>query len=110
MAKQSTSGRRSSRYLVILILLCLALIALLNLRARLTGVHQIDGIAGVLLGLYTAAQPVANILDLVLYGRYDSVRASFRQAGRFYWSLNGLVVLVAWATISTSLLRYSAIL
>lgn len=103
-------ARRRIRSLIVLILACLVYTALLQFRLRLTGIHQVDGILGVLLGLYSASQPAANILDLILYGRYESVRASFRQAGRGYWAINFLVLLAGWAVISTSLLRYSALL
>ena len=103
------SGRRGEGLLILLTLLCLGYAALLHFHLRLTNIHQIDGILGVLLGLYSASQPAANILDLVLYGRYESVRASFRQASRAYWTLNLLVLFAGWAVISTSLLRYSAL-
>ena len=104
------TGRHTAGYLVALILLCLVYTALLHFHIRLTGIHQIDGILGVLLGLYSASQPAANILDLVLYGQFESVRASFRQATRAYWALNLVVLLAGWAVISTSLLRYSALI
>ncbi len=108
-----TIARRKTNYLVILILFCLMYTALLHFHLQLTGTHQIDGILGVLLGLFAASQPAANILDLVLYGRYESVRRSFayatRAATRAYWTINLLVLLAGWIVISTSLLRYSAL-
>jgi hypothetical protein len=107
MRKQT--GRRNSGYLLVLILLCLGYSAWLHFHYPLTGTHQIDGILGVLLGLFSASQPAANILDLVLYGQYESVRLSLRQATRTYWTLNLLLLLAGWIVISTSLLRYSAL-
>ncbi len=102
-------GRRSFGYLIVLILLCLGYAAVLHFHFLLTGIHQMDGIIGVLLGLYSAAQPAANILDLVLFGQYDSVRASFRKVGAPYWGLNLFVLFAGWVVISISMLRYSAL-
>ncbi|MBE0697107.1 MAG: hypothetical protein IH586_09300 [Anaerolineaceae bacterium] len=104
---KKTSGWSRKGFLILLILLCLGYAALLHLHVHLTRTHQIDGIFGVLLGLYSAAQPAANILDLLLYGRYESVRDSYRQAGRIFWILNLLVFFASWVVISASLLRYS---
>ncbi len=94
-------------FLVVLVGLCLGYTALLQMHLPLTGAYQIDGILGVLLGLFAAAQPAANLLDIILFGRYASVQTSLRQAGPAYWGMNVLVLLAAWVVISTSLLRYS---
>jgi hypothetical protein len=104
--KKSFSWSREG-FLVLLILCCLGYAAVLHFHLRLTGTHQIDGILGVLLGLYSASRPAANILDLILYGRYESVRVSYRLAGRTFWTLNLLVLFAGWVVISSSLLRYS---
>ncbi len=99
--------KRGVSFLIVLVVLCLGYSALLHLHLPLTGAHQVDGILGVLLGLFAAAQPAANLLDIILFGRYASVQASLRQAGPAYWGMNVIVLLAAWAVISTSLLRYS---
>jgi hypothetical protein len=105
-----SSSRPKLGFLVILVVLCLAYAVLLQLHIHLTGTAQVDGIIGVLLGLYAASQPASNILDLILYGRYESVRATYRQASRTFWFLNLLVLFAGWVVISSSLLRYSHLL
>jgi hypothetical protein len=102
-----SSGRPKEGLLVVLVLLCFGYAALMQFHLRLSGTAQIDGIFGVLLGLYSASQPASNILDLILYGRYESVRATYRHASRRFWLLNLFVLLAGWAVISSSLLRYS---
>lgn len=95
-------------FLAGLILVGIAFSLLLHFHVRLTGTHQIDGILGVLLGLYTCAQPAANVLDIVLYGRYLPAHEQSERSRIYWWGLNILVLFVGWIVIVTSLLRYSA--
>ncbi len=100
---------RSTSALIGLIGLGLVYSSLLHFGARLTGVHQVDGILGVMLGLFTSAQPAANVLDIILYGRYLPRRAHSLRARYAWWGLNGVVLLVGWWVIVNSLLRYSGL-
>jgi hypothetical protein len=98
---------RDVRSLVFMILLCGLYSIVLRLHVPLTGIHQLDGIFGVLLGLYTSSQPVANVLDIILYGRYLTVRSPSRRSLAAWWALNILSGLAGLVAIVTSLLRYS---
>jgi len=96
--------------LIGLILVMLAYSGLLYLHFPLTGIHQLDGILGVLLGLYACTHPAANVIDLLFYARGAQLQGLSKQAYVLWWMLNGLVLLTGWMVISLSLLRFSALL
>jgi len=81
---------------------------LLYYRQTITGKPQIDGILGVLLGLYTCSIPAANALDKLLYGRYAPAEDTSRTAVIFWWGLNGLALLAGLLVMVVSLIRYTA--
>ena len=62
----------------------------------ITGQNKIDGIIGVLLGLYTFSNPTANLLDMILYGRYEPYRGWTRQQNLRWVAANVLVMVVAY--------------
>jgi hypothetical protein len=103
------SQPRNRNLLTSLILLGLFYSLLLHFQVRLTGVQQIDGIAGVLLGLFTCAQPAANVLNILLFGRYASPQKVSQRDRAIWCGLNAAVLLVGLIVIVSSLLRYSAI-
>ncbi len=94
--------------LILLILLGLGYSALLVLRIPLTGERQIDGIVGVLLGLYISSHPAANTLDMLFFARGALMQGLSRRAYAAWWALNGLTLLCGWYTIFAALLRYTA--
>jgi hypothetical protein len=101
--------RQNVKWLIVLIMLGIIYSSLLHFDVHLTGIHQIDGILGILLGLYSCAQPAANALDAILYGRYYDPRTKLSRRANFYWwGLNILILLVGWQAIVTGLLTYSA--
>jgi hypothetical protein len=89
-------------------LLAAGYIILLALYPALTGSLKRDGILSVLLGLYICSHPVANVLDVVLFGRYTWRQGSSMAAEVFWWGLNLLVVLAGWFVIYIGMLRFSA--
>jgi hypothetical protein len=97
---------RSSRTLVLLILAGLAYSGLLRLHVIVTGVARIDGILGVMLGLYAGAQPALHLIDALFY-RESSDGREPRWTILGWWGLNLMVLLAAMTVIFTSLLRYS---
>ena len=102
-------SRRSQNHLLlgILILLGILYCSLLYFHVRLTPVHQWDGILGVLLGLFTSAQPAANALDQILFGR-DRPELNLSWQSAPWWTFNLVVLLVGWVDIVMALLRYTA--
>ena len=100
--------RGKIRFLGGLILLGLIYSGWLHFHFRLTGIQQLDGVFGVLLGIYTCAHPAANLLDMALYHHGLPGPISSKSAYVRWWALNIAVVLVGWVTIVTGLLRFSA--
>ena len=58
---------RNTAVLWALILLGIAYSSLLYYGRRLTGTDKVDGIIGVLLGLYICSHPAANVVDLLFF-------------------------------------------
>lgn len=106
--KAKKGASRSFWPLLVLILLAFAYGEVMTLGFPVTGTPRLDGIIGVLLGLYAASHPAANMLDLLFFAR-DQLRAGM--SGRAYaawWGINGLVLLAGWFSITSGLIRFSA--
>ena len=97
------------RTLGVLIFIGLVYISLIYFHFLLTGTPQIDGVFGVLLGLFACAHPAANLLDIVLFGRYAIAHKFSRQSTILFWGLNILVLFVGWVDIVMGLLRFSSL-
>jgi hypothetical protein len=96
------------RFLAWLIELGLVYTGLLHFHIRLTSIHELDGILGILLGIYTCAHPAANLLDIAIYHHSLPPQIASKSAYVRWWALNIAVLLVGWVTIVTGLLRFSA--
>src|SRR5512143_3754432 len=67
----------------------------------ITGLPRLDGIIGVLLGLFICSRPAANYLDLLFSrGRTSSERSLFG-----WLILNGVVMFVGWLVITIGATR-----
>ena len=100
--------RRNTGTLIILLLISAVFSLYLSLDLPLTGILKLDGIIGVLMGLYTASHPAANALDLLFYARDRLRQGLSHQAYMLWWGLNIIVLLSGWVTIVTGLLRFTA--
>jgi hypothetical protein len=76
---------------------------LLGYQRTLTGAAMLDGMIGVLLGLYVCSHPAANAIDALFYGRSASARITW--SGAAWMALNLLAMLVGWLTIVTGVTR-----
>ncbi len=105
--KQPRRGRKS----ILLGGLCflgLAYILVLIFRPTLTGYYSWDGILSVLLGLYICSHPVANVLDVILFGRLFGWRSATLWREGAWWGLNFVVLAVGWLVIYAGMMRFSA--
>ncbi len=100
--------RRNTRTLILLLVVSAAFSLYLYLDLPLTGILKMDGIIGVLLGLYTASHPAANALDLLFYARDRLRQGLSAQAYILWWGLNIVVLMAGWVTIVAGLLRFTA--
>jgi hypothetical protein len=66
---------------------------------------RVDGVAGVLLGLYICSHPAANALDRLFLNRYAGWRQLFQRAGILWLALNGLVLALGWFVITLGATR-----
>jgi hypothetical protein len=82
-----------------LVLLAIAYSSLLYYRRTLTGTNTLDGIVGVLLGLYICSHPAANALDVLFFRRAARRQVSSGWSGVWWLALNMLVLLIGWIVI-----------
>ena len=83
----------------VLILLGITYSSLLYYERTLTGADKVDGIIGVLLGLYICSHPAANIVDMLFFRRGARRQFSSRGSAVLWLALNILVLLTAWVVI-----------
>jgi hypothetical protein len=97
---------RNYKTLGVVILLALIYGGWMVAQRTITDVPRLDGIIGVLLGLFICSRPAANMLDL-LFARYHRVATSEWSA--IGWlALNGLVLFVGWLVITIGATRLIA--
>ena len=88
-----------------LVLLAIAYSSWLYYQRTLTGTNELDGIIGVLLGLYICAYPAANAVDLLFFGRIAGHQVSSRRFDILWLALNMLVLLSGWIVIFIGVTR-----
>lgn len=69
----------------------------------ITGIPRLDGIFGVLLGLFICSRPAANMLDLLFAQRGQSAAAEWSAIA--WLALNVLVMIVGWIVITIGATR-----
>ncbi len=69
----------------------------------ITGIPRLDGVIGVLLGLFICSRPAANMLDLLFMRRDRAVSSEWSGIG--WLALNGLVMFVGWIVITIGATR-----
>ena len=97
---------RNIKTLWALVLLGIAYSSLLYYQRTLTGAKNVDGILGVLLGLYICSHPAANVVDLLFFGRGGQRPLSSKRAVVLWLALNMLVILVGWIVIFAGTTRF----
>ena len=82
-----------------LVLIGIVYSGFLNYQRTLTGADNLDGIIGVLLGLYICSHPAANVVDMLFFRRGAQRQSSSRGSAVLWLSLNTLVLLIGWLVI-----------
>ena len=89
----------NTRVLWALVLVAAAYAGLFYGLPSLTGSNMLDGIIGVLLGLYICSHPAANAVDMLFLERGALHRISSEWSGVGWLALNALVLLVGCMVI-----------
>ena len=89
---------RNYRTLGLVSVLALLYIGWMNFQRTITGMPQLDGTIGVLLGLFICSRPAANMLDL-LFAQRNYATSSEWPTIRWV-ALNGLVLFLGWLVIT----------
>ena len=103
--KQHRRGR-NIKTLWALILFGIAYSGLLHYQRTLTGMNEVDGIIGVLLGLYICSHPAANVVDMLFFRRGARHLFSSRRSAVLWLVLNIVVLLIGWVVIFIGTTRF----
>ncbi len=87
------------------VLLAIVYGSLLHELPTLTGIIMLDGILGVILGLYICSHPAANAVDLLFFDRGVFRQVSSQWSGIGWLALNLLVILAGWLVITSGTTR-----
>jgi hypothetical protein len=78
---------------------------LITSQRTLTGVDDLDGIIGVVIGLFICSHPAANLVDLFFYRQPTQNLYLFKRAIVLWVTLNTLVLLIGGIVIFTGTTR-----
>jgi hypothetical protein len=90
--------RRNYTTLSVVVLLGILYLGWLYTLHTITEFPRLDGIIGVLLGLFICSRPAANMLDLLFTRRNRAASGEWATIG--WLALNGLVMFVGWLVIT----------
>jgi hypothetical protein len=88
-----------------LILIAMAYGGLLLWLRTFTGNPLMDGVIGIMLGLYICSHPAANAVDLLFFRRYSLQQLTSGWSGLGWLMLNLLALLMGWLVIATGATR-----
>jgi hypothetical protein len=74
----------------------------------LTGNPLMDGVIGIVLGLYICSHPAANAVDLLFFQRSSLQQLTSGWSGLGWLALNLLALLMGWLMIATGAARLAA--
>ena len=90
-----------TRYLMLwaLILAAVAYAAIFHYALNLTGSVRMDGVIGIMLGLYICSHPAANFLDLFLFSGRSAPKFESIWSALLWFAFNALVMAAGWFDI-----------
>jgi hypothetical protein len=80
----------------------------LSYLGTLTGRPTLDGVIGVMLGLYICSHPAANAINLLFFEREAWHAATSEWSGIAWLALNVLVLFCGWLVITLGAARLAA--
>jgi hypothetical protein len=90
----------------VLVVLGIAYSSLLYTQPTLTGMSDLDGIIGVVLGLYICSHPAANLVDMLFYRRSIRYQFSSKRSTILWVVLNVLILLIGGIVIFIGTTRF----
>ena len=90
---------RRNLLLAVLIVAGIAYSGFLYFEPTLTGKHGLDGIMGVVLGLYISSHPAAHLVEMLFYRRATRYPFSSKRSLAVWLFLNLLVLLISGIVI-----------
>jgi len=104
----SSRNLRDVWILILLAAACVCYLAALALIPLMPGFERIEGIVGVVLGLYVCAHPARHFMDLLLYRKIEGERFPSARSMAAWLALNGVVMLGGWVVIVAGVMRLTA--
>jgi len=101
-----SKSKRDDKTMWGLILLAIIVGGLFHFLHTLTGNDEIDGLFGVLLGLYICSKPATHVVDLLIFGRDIRHWISTVQSNIGWVILNLLVMFSGWSLIVAGTTRF----
>ncbi len=95
-------------WLVGVIVLAAVYAGLLYYGGTLTGTARLDGIVGVVLGLFICSHPSANLVDVLIFGRILGRQGMSKRNYILWWALNALVFLIGFMVIVSGTTRFTS--
>jgi hypothetical protein len=96
-------------WLGVLVLLALAYAAWQMVRPQLPGTNRLEGILGVLLGLFICAQPAAHFIDIFFFRTLMRDLLPSDRSLTGWVVLNLFVLVVGWFVIFDGMVRMAAV-
>ncbi|HVP77278.1 MAG TPA: hypothetical protein VMV04_05245 [Thermodesulfobacteriota bacterium] len=90
---------RKNILLSVLIVVGIAYSGFLSFEPTLTGKHELDGMIGVVLGLYISSHPAAHLVEMFFYRRASRHQFSSKRSLAVWLCLNVLVLLISGIVI-----------
>jgi hypothetical protein len=90
---------RETIILSVLMVLGIAYSGFLYFQSTLTGRHDLDGMIGVVLGLYISSHPAAHLVDTLFYRREIRYQFSSKRSFVLWLFLNILVLFISGIVI-----------
>jgi hypothetical protein len=87
---------RNYKTLAVVVVLAVVYVGWMITQPPITNMPRLDGVMGVLLGLFICSRPAANYLDLL----FTRDRASSDRSLIGWLALNGVVMFVGWLVIT----------
>ncbi len=95
-------------WLVGVIVLAAVYAGLLYFGGTLTGTARLDGIVGVVLGLFICSHPSANVVDVLIFGRILGRQGMSKRTYILWWVLNVVVLIVGFIVIVSGTTRFTS--